>query len=73
MKFVLPTVVTISLLGAADASRIESYATTGPGLIPVYSSAYFDDSGESWHIGDILDGCRKTQWNWIKQELLQED
>ncbi|KAM0345083.1 hypothetical protein ACHAPU_006969 [Fusarium lateritium] len=67
MKFSLPTIVAISLLGVSDASRIESYSTTGPGIIPVYSSAYFDDAGKSYSIGTFLDGCRKTKFDWIKQ------
>ncbi|SPJ74217.1 uncharacterized protein FTOL_03947 [Fusarium torulosum] len=68
MKLTLPTVVfSLSLLGAVDASRIEIDVATGPGIIPVYSSAYYDNKGKMYSLGAFRDGCKKTQYDWIKQ------
>ncbi|KAH7251218.1 hypothetical protein BKA59DRAFT_452461 [Fusarium tricinctum] len=68
MKLALPTMVfSLSLLGAVDASRIELDVTTGPGIIPVYSSSYYDDKGKYYALGAFNDGCRKTEYDWIKQ------
>ncbi|KAM0421423.1 hypothetical protein ACHAPT_010777 [Fusarium lateritium] len=57
MKFSLPTAVfALSLLGAADAARIEIRTTTGPGLIPVTSTTYVGDDGKRYGLGGFNDG-----------------
>ncbi|KAF5670010.1 hypothetical protein FHETE_4693 [Fusarium heterosporum] len=72
MKFSLPAIVAFSLLGASHASRIELHTTTGPAIIPIYSSAYYDDAGESYPLGAFRDGCRKTDYGWIKQICIDD-
>ncbi|KAH6963064.1 hypothetical protein HG530_006803 [Fusarium avenaceum] len=68
MKLSLPTMIfSLSLLGAVDASRIEIDVTTGPGILDVFSSAYYDDKGKFYSLGAFRDGCKKTQYDWIKQ------
>ncbi|KAI1055286.1 hypothetical protein LB505_009490 [Fusarium chuoi] len=68
MKFTLPTAAfALSLLGAADGARIETYVTTGAAPIRVYSSVYIGDDGKHYSLGAFDDGCRKTKYDWIKQ------
>ncbi|PNP83935.1 hypothetical protein FNYG_02623 [Fusarium nygamai] len=74
MKFTLPTAaLVLSLLGSGEAARIELNVTTGPGLIPVYSSAYYGDDGKMYSLGAFNDGCRKTKYDWIRQICLDSD
>ncbi|KAG5746083.1 hypothetical protein H9Q70_011231 [Fusarium xylarioides] len=74
MKFTLPTAAfALSLLGAADAARIETYVTTGPQIIPNYSSAYYGDDGKNYPIDNgFRDGCRKTKYDWIKEVCIDD-
>ncbi|KAF5636100.1 hypothetical protein F52700_5414 [Fusarium sp. NRRL 52700] len=71
MKFILTTAaLVLSLLGIGEAARIEIDKTTGTGLIPVYSSAYYGDDGKEYMLGAFNDGCRKTNYSWIRQICL---
>ncbi|KAI8713473.1 hypothetical protein NCS52_01292000 [Fusarium sp. LHS14.1] len=74
MKFSLPAVAFgLSLLGAGDAAKIEIRSTTGPGLIPVSSTAYIGDDGKTYPLGgSFSDGCRKTGYNWIKEICIDD-
>ncbi|CZR45487.1 uncharacterized protein FPRO_15337 [Fusarium proliferatum ET1] len=74
MKFTLPTAAfALSLLGAADGARIETYVTTGPQILTNYSSAYFGDDGEMYPLGGgFRDGCRKTKYDWVKEICIDD-
>ena len=74
MKLTLPTAtLALSLLGAADGARIETYVTTGAAPIRVYSSVYYGDDGKHYNLGAFDNGCRKTKYDWIKQICIDSD
>ncbi|KAF4416355.1 hypothetical protein FACUT_12651 [Fusarium acutatum] len=74
MKFTLPTAAfALSLLGAADGARIETYVTTGPQILTNYSSAYYGDDGKMYPLGGgFRDGCRKTKYDWVKEVCIDD-
>ncbi|KAI9162655.1 hypothetical protein HJFPF1_04246 [Paramyrothecium foliicola] len=60
MKFSAVVTAFVALLGTTDAAHLVTSWTTGPGIIPVYSTVHYGNDGGQTYIGGLFDGCRNN-------------
>ena len=60
MKFSALTTACMLLVGITDAAYLEVSYSTGPGIIPVYSTVHVGNDGGKTIIGGLFDGCKNN-------------